>query len=133
MADQVSAELSRRKFYVVIRGTTHDYEWVNVLGIELESAEQLLRPKALTTQEEEELQLAPSPNTEPLLQQEPLATSSKEDSGSSCNFLSCFGKSGFEDSESSDDEDETIARVLQGWLTLYTSDDPNSPCRGKLR
>ncbi|KAG8386795.1 hypothetical protein BUALT_Bualt03G0186000 [Buddleja alternifolia] len=43
--DQVSQALGRREIYVVWRGTSRNYEWVNVLGARPESAQQLLRPK----------------------------------------------------------------------------------------
>ncbi|KAL6131951.1 hypothetical protein ACLB2K_070323 [Fragaria x ananassa] len=43
--DQYSKSIGRREIYVTWRGTTRNYEWVNVLGAELVSAEQLLRPE----------------------------------------------------------------------------------------
>ncbi|KAL6134166.1 hypothetical protein ACLB2K_066399 [Fragaria x ananassa] len=43
--DQYSKSIGRREIYVAWRGTTRNYEWVNVLGAELVSAEQLLRPE----------------------------------------------------------------------------------------
>ncbi|KAH7533213.1 hypothetical protein FEM48_Zijuj04G0106200 [Ziziphus jujuba var. spinosa] len=45
-SDDVSRALGRREIYVVWRGTTRDYEWVNVLGADLESANTLLRSSA---------------------------------------------------------------------------------------
>ncbi|KAM6548774.1 hypothetical protein CsatB_020450 [Cannabis sativa] len=42
--DDVSRALGHREVYVAWRGTTRNYEWVNVLGAELESAESLLSP-----------------------------------------------------------------------------------------
>lgn len=84
----------------------------------LESAESLLRPKAFT--EDEESVLAPS--AEPLLQPE-VSSLTKQKHNS--NFLSCIlGRSGDSDH---DEEDETVPKVMHGWLTLYTSEDPNSP------
>ncbi|KAL2476667.1 Phospholipase A1-IIdelta [Abeliophyllum distichum] len=44
--DEVSRALGRREVYIVWRGTSRNYEWLNVLGARQESAEQLLRPKA---------------------------------------------------------------------------------------
>ncbi|KAI3457127.1 hypothetical protein Pfo_013790 [Paulownia fortunei] len=43
--DEVSQALGRREIYVVWRGTTRNYEWINVFGARPESAKQLLRPK----------------------------------------------------------------------------------------
>ncbi|GMI93121.1 ACYLATED GALACTOLIPID- ASSOCIATED PHOSPHOLIPASE 1 [Hibiscus trionum] len=42
-SDETSKALGRREIYVVWRGTTRDYEWINVLDAKLESAEPLLR------------------------------------------------------------------------------------------
>ncbi|XP_062105849.1 phospholipase A1-IIdelta-like [Humulus lupulus] len=68
--DDVSKALGRREIYVAWRGTIRDYEWINVLGADQESAKPLLRP---------------------------------------------------------DDSNDDRARVMRGWLTIYTSDNPNSP------
>lgn len=81
--DEVSKTLGRREIYIVWRGTSRDFEWINVFG-------------------------AKSASTEPLLTQKTLG-SIKADAG-----------------DSSSDEEEAIPRVMQGWLTIYTSDDPNS-------
>ncbi|XP_004306113.1 PREDICTED: phospholipase A1-IIdelta-like [Fragaria vesca subsp. vesca] len=43
--DQYSKSIGHREIYVAWRGNTRNYEWVNVLGAELVSAEQLLRPE----------------------------------------------------------------------------------------
>ncbi|CAI9784382.1 unnamed protein product [Fraxinus pennsylvanica] len=80
--DEVSRVLGRREAYVVWRGTSRNYEWLNVLGARPESAEPLLRPK-------------------------PWEKKSPDDSSSS-------------------DEDENEPKVMNGWLTIYVSNDPNS-------
>ncbi|KAH6780677.1 alpha/beta-Hydrolases superfamily protein [Perilla frutescens var. hirtella] len=41
--DAATRALGRREIYVVWRGTTRNYEWINVFGARLESAAQLLR------------------------------------------------------------------------------------------
>ncbi|XP_050382562.1 phospholipase A1-IIdelta [Argentina anserina] len=43
--DEFSKSIGRREIYVAWRGTTRNYEWINVLGAELVSAEQLLNPE----------------------------------------------------------------------------------------
>ncbi|XP_049404598.1 phospholipase A1-IIdelta-like [Solanum stenotomum] len=45
--DEVSRKLGRREVYVVFRGTSRNYEWVNVLGARPDSADSLLHPKSL--------------------------------------------------------------------------------------
>uniref|UniRef100_A0A5B7BTY5 Phospholipase A1 n=1 Tax=Davidia involucrata TaxID=16924 RepID=A0A5B7BTY5_DAVIN len=50
--DEVSQALGRREIYVAWRGTTRNYEWIDILGAKLESAEPLLRPKTLRQSEE---------------------------------------------------------------------------------
>ncbi|KAK6157551.1 hypothetical protein DH2020_011799 [Rehmannia glutinosa] len=85
-SDAVSQALGRREIYVVWRGTSRNYEWINVLGARPESAEQLLRPK----------------NWE------------KKTDNSSIS------------SSSSDEDDDSAPRVMQGWLNIYVSTDPNS-------
>ncbi|KAL0399714.1 UNVERIFIED_CONTAM: Phospholipase A1-IIdelta [Sesamum radiatum] len=72
--DEVSRTLGRREIYVVWRGTTRDYEWIDVFGARPDSAKELLRPG---------------------------------------------GKD--------DDDDEKVPKVMDGWLKLYVSSDPNSP------
>ncbi|CAI0377561.1 unnamed protein product [Linum tenue] len=64
--DEYSVSIGRREIYVAFRGTSRNYEWVNILGAQLEPA-----------------------------------TEFDEDEGSS-------------------------PKVMLGWLTMYTSDDPNS-------
>lgn len=44
-SDEATRASGRREIYVVWRGTTRNYEWLNVLGARPESAQQLLRPK----------------------------------------------------------------------------------------
>ncbi|XP_018436435.2 phospholipase A1-IIdelta-like [Raphanus sativus] len=41
-SDQRTAEIGRREIYVVFRGTTSNYEWVNVMGAKLTSVKDLL-------------------------------------------------------------------------------------------
>ncbi|KAI9177779.1 hypothetical protein LWI28_019187 [Acer negundo] len=42
-SDEKSKSLGRREIYVVWRGTTRNYEWIDILGAELESLEPLLK------------------------------------------------------------------------------------------
>ncbi|EPS65211.1 hypothetical protein M569_09564 [Genlisea aurea] len=42
-SDSVSAALGRREIYVAFRGTTRNYEWIDVLGARPESAKQLMK------------------------------------------------------------------------------------------
>nr|GMD92756.1 phospholipase A1-IIdelta-like [Ipomoea batatas] len=79
--DAVSKALGRREIYVVFRGTTTDFEWINVFSARPVSAESLLR--SATSGDKED----------------------KEDDG----------------------DDDKVPKVMFGWLTLYTSKDPNSP------
>ncbi|EXC00251.1 Phospholipase A1-IIdelta [Morus notabilis] len=67
--DSVSRSLSRREIHVAWRGTIRDYEWINVLGADQDSAKPLLN-------------------------------------------------------KDSTDHD---AKVMRGWLTIYTSNNLNSP------
>ncbi|KAL7129035.1 hypothetical protein ABFS83_13G036300 [Erythranthe nasuta] len=82
-SDELSRSSGRREIYVVWRGTTRNYEWVNVLGARPESAQELLRPKN-------------------------------------------WDKKAPDDNDSDDDDDEGVPRVMNGWLTIYMSTDPNS-------
>ncbi|KAK1397176.1 Phospholipase A1 [Heracleum sosnowskyi] len=80
--DEASAALGRREIYVAWRGTTRDYEWINVFDPKPASAKPLLNQKTLQL----------SANT----------------------------------ASSSSDEDDDLPKVMQGWLTIYNSDDPKS-------
>lgn len=46
--DELSRTLGRREIYVTWRGTTRDYEWIDVLSARPENAQKLLNPKSLT-------------------------------------------------------------------------------------
>ncbi|GMH11103.1 hypothetical protein Nepgr_012944 [Nepenthes gracilis] len=74
--DATAALGGRRQIYVAWRGTTRDYEWIDVLGAKLQSVAPLL-----------------------------------------CDH----------DQDVEDDDDESGAKVMRGWLTMYISDDPKSP------
>ncbi|XP_027167643.1 phospholipase A1-IIdelta-like isoform X2 [Coffea eugenioides] len=50
--DEYSQAIGRREVYIAFRGTTRNYEWINVLGAGLKSAEPLLRPKAWKKRED---------------------------------------------------------------------------------
>lgn len=78
--DEASKALGRREIYVPWRGTSRDYEWVDVLAARPESAGQLLKPKSWNKK----------------------------------------------DSEDDEDEGEEAPKVMDGWLTIYVSEDPNS-------
>ncbi|XP_009593784.1 phospholipase A1-IIdelta [Nicotiana tomentosiformis] len=84
--DEVSENLGRREIYIAFRGTTRNYEWINVLGAKPESAGPLLHPKSLNKAE--------------------------LDDGDGGNV---------------DDDDENAPKVMNGWLKIYVSNDPNSP------
>ncbi|PIN22898.1 putative lipase [Handroanthus impetiginosus] len=85
--DEVSRALGRREIYVVWRGTTRNYEWIDVFGARPESAQRLVRPRNWERKTE------------------------NSDSSSS----------------SDEDDDEKVPKVMNGWLTIYVSEDPNSP------
>lgn len=79
-SDERSKSIGRREIYVAWRGTTRNYEWVNVLGAKMESLRPLLKESVKIE----------------------------------------------ENSSSDSDDDEKVPKVMSGWLTIYTSDDPKS-------
>ncbi|XP_074290044.1 phospholipase A1-IIdelta-like [Silene latifolia] len=87
--DAASAAMGRREIYVVWRGTTRNYEWVNVLGAKHHSAKHLLREHYDHHQSDQD-------HTE-------------------------------DDSDDESDHHHREPKVMRGWLTIYTSDDPKSP------
>ncbi|KAI5677946.1 hypothetical protein M9H77_08896 [Catharanthus roseus] len=44
--DEVSKSLGRREIYVALRGTTRDFEWIDVLSARSDSAQRLLNPRS---------------------------------------------------------------------------------------
>lgn len=85
-SDEVARNSGHREIYVVWRGTTRNYEWINVFGAAPVSAKVLLSQETV-----------------------------KEVTG------------GDTSSDDDDDENEGMPRVMRGWLTIYTSDNPKSP------
>ncbi|XP_061339885.1 phospholipase A1-IIdelta-like [Gastrolobium bilobum] len=87
-SDEVTEALGRREIYVVWRGTTRDFEWINVFGAAPESATGLLSTISLRE----------------------------------------FNNHSRSNNDDDDDEDDKrTPKVMKGWLTIYTSDDPKSP------
>ncbi|XP_052206562.1 phospholipase A1-IIdelta [Diospyros lotus] len=89
-SDAATRALGRREIYVVWRGTTRNYEWVDVLQAKLGSAEPLLRSKPLKMYQQE----------------------GHDDTTSS--------------SSNSDGDDDLVPKIMNGWLTIYTSSNPES-------
>ncbi|KAJ4837277.1 hypothetical protein Tsubulata_017334 [Turnera subulata] len=87
-SDEASAALGRREIYVAFRGTTRNYEWINVMGAKLRSARPLLRNAGKV-----------------YLEADPIEMSS---------------------SESEDDEETPMVKVMLGWLAMYVSEDSRS-------
>ncbi|KAI3755801.1 hypothetical protein L1987_55607 [Smallanthus sonchifolius] len=85
--DEVTKTLGRREIYIAWRGTSRDFEWIDVLGAKTASAEPLLRQKTFTA-----------------------------------DTVNASGSSSSSDS----DEGETTPKVMQGWLTIYVSEDLSS-------
>ncbi|KAF2321054.1 hypothetical protein GH714_033256 [Hevea brasiliensis] len=50
-SDEYTKVIGRREIYIAFRGTTRNYEWVNILGAKLESAEPLLRGSSQNVEE----------------------------------------------------------------------------------
>ncbi|XP_030462959.2 phospholipase A1-IIdelta [Syzygium oleosum] len=92
--DEVSAKLGRREIYIVWRGTTRNYEWIDVLGVKRKSIESLL---STNTNGRHELGEEEAKNN----------TSSSD--------------------EDDDRDDEEVPKVMLGWYTIYTTNDPRSP------
>ncbi|KAJ0801679.1 putative phospholipase A(1) [Helianthus annuus] len=97
--DEVSKALGRREIYIAWRGTTRDLEWINVLGADATSAEPLLLQNTTT---------------------ETTTTKAKSlfkwiDVGNIVTSIT-----------SASNDDEAVPKVMRGWLTIYTSDNPNS-------
>ncbi|XP_065872679.1 phospholipase A1-IIdelta [Euphorbia lathyris] len=89
--DERTKILGRREIYIALRGTTRNYEWINVFGAKLRSAKVLLKGSNISSSE---------------------INWNDSDSDSS-----------------SDGEGDGIEnpKVMLGWLTIYTSDNPKSP------
>lgn len=86
--DEVSKSLGRREIYVSWRGTTRNYEWINVFGAKMQSIKPLLKES----------------NTK------------------------------IDNNSSSSDDDDDVPKAMQGWVTIYTSNDPKSPfCKFSAR
>lgn len=95
-SDAAAAATGRREIYVVWRGTTRNYEWVDVMGAKPDSASSLLSPETL-----KKFQISHGNN----------CTSSSDD----------------DDDEEDENSNSKMPKVMRGWLTIYTSDDPRSP------
>ncbi|GJR06423.1 phospholipase A1-IIdelta [Tanacetum coccineum] len=124
-SDKVSKKLGRREIYIVWRGTSRDFEWINVFGAKSASAEPLLRAKALSLTSTGTGNGTITPLTE-----------SSSDEDDSIPFIDSLAVR--IDSISwlrwlvplitffAGSKDGSTPKVMQGWLTIYTSDDPNS-------
>lgn len=143
--DEVSQELGRREIYVVFRGTTRNYEWINVLGARPESADSLLRPKSLqkigvngdnskSSNADDGVSGDNSKSSNNDGEKEPKVADGwfKIFASSLCKPLlrpKSLQKSGVngDNSSSSSDDDENEPKVMAGWLKIYVSSNPNSP------
>ncbi|KAJ6695745.1 PHOSPHOLIPASE A1-IIGAMMA [Salix koriyanagi] len=52
-SDEQTKTLGRREIYIVFRGTTRNYEWIDILGAKLKSAKPLLRGATSTLHDQE--------------------------------------------------------------------------------
>ncbi|XP_030519263.1 phospholipase A1-IIdelta [Rhodamnia argentea] len=96
--DEVSKQLGRREIYVAWRGTTRNYEWINVMGAKRKSIEALLSTNNDGGRHE-------------LGEEEAKYNSSSSD----------------DDEKDDDRDDNEVPKVMLGWYTIYTTDDPRSP------
>ncbi|XP_043703106.1 phospholipase A1-IIdelta [Telopea speciosissima] len=110
--DQVSQATGRREIYVAWRGTIRNLEWIDVLDAKRASIKPLLNPSKQQKQ------------PPPTLQQKQHWYGTLFGHNNNGNNDDGAGNSG---SDSDDDDDEKIPKVMKGWLTIYTSDDPKSP------
>ncbi|CAE6045652.1 unnamed protein product [Arabidopsis arenosa] len=85
-SDERTKALGRREIYIALRGTSRNYEWVNVLGARPTSAD-------------------------------PLLHGPEQDGSAGVVEGTTFD---------SDSEDEEGCKVMLGWLTIYTSNHPQS-------
>lgn len=119
-----SREMGRREIYVAWRGTIRDYEWVDVLGAKLDSAKPLLRNGIERSK--------PEGNSGRDMEVDETISFRKTLTNLAANFCCrCLENSNDENGDDGkDDDDESNhkePKVMQGWLTIYLSDDPNSP------
>ncbi|KAM7274747.1 hypothetical protein ACFE04_016613 [Oxalis oulophora] len=91
--DETAAATGRRNIYVAWRGTTRDYEWIDVLGAKQVSVLPLLTESNI----DEDGQIDDDTLTK--------SNSSDDD----------------------DDDEDGTPKVMLGWYTIYTSNDPKSP------
>ncbi|XP_057527753.1 phospholipase A1-IIdelta isoform X1 [Amaranthus tricolor] len=111
--DEESRKLGRREIYVAWRGTIRDYEWVNVLGAQLASAQTLLR-----TVPQEHL------TSQPRFFQR---IANLFCSSLACPCLLKKDKNENEDNDIKNEDENELPKIMTGWLTIYTSEDPKSP------
>ncbi|KAF8411061.1 hypothetical protein HHK36_003600 [Tetracentron sinense] len=99
-SDDVSKVSGRREIYVAWRGTIRNLEWIDVLDPKLESIKPLLRTEAHDQETQHHWYDA---------------------------ILGTKDNSNDDSSSNSSDDDDDMPKVMDGWLTIYTSDDPRSP------
>ncbi|KAJ4975096.1 hypothetical protein NE237_000202 [Protea cynaroides] len=105
--DQVSQINGRREIYIAFRGTIRSLEWIDVLDPQLDSIKPLLNLNPSSSQQDTQMKHHQKHHWYDTV------------------FCVCYRNS--DDDNDDDDDDDNTPKVMKGWLTIYTSDDPRSP------
>ncbi|KAJ4981700.1 hypothetical protein NE237_032537 [Protea cynaroides] len=106
--DEVSQATGRREIYIAWRGTIRNLEWMDVLNPHLVSIKPLLNPTKQQPQQQQQQQQQQKHHCFDTL-------------------FRHLHHLHHHNNDDVDEDDENEPKVMKGWLTVYTSDDPKSP------